>query len=419
MPRHDHLPEGVHRFTWPNGLRLIAEPVPGVRTVAIGLWFDTGSRHEPPERQGVAHFLEHMFFKGTETMDAQALALAQSALGGHFNAFTTQETVCLHARVIDEHLERALRLLVEMFRRSALDEQEIERERSVILEEIKLTSDNPEDWIHDLFHESLWPDHSLGRSILGTPETIGQVTRAALVDHLSAHFTAPRLVVAAAGAIDPERLADLTGALLGDLPAPASQPPNGAPPTARFTSHHVARPFEQVHFCLGTLAPTRTAEVRHAFALLNAVLGGGPSSRIFQEIRERRGLAYSIGTFSSPYRDTGCFGISGGTSPENLDKVLDLSRAEVERICREPVPADEVQTAKDQIRSHLLLGLESMNHRMSRLAEIEIYFDRFIPLEETLRTVAALTPDDLLSAAQQCLAGVPMAIVTLGTPPRA
>jgi predicted Zn-dependent peptidase len=414
MSKREQLAEGVERVVWPNGMRLVAETVPGARTAAIGLWVEAGSRHEPGGHQGITHLIEHMFFKGTATNSAQALALAMNALGGHFNAFTTQETVCLHARVIDAHLAPALDLLVEMYRESVFDAEELERERSVILEEIKMTNDTPDELIHDLFHAELWGDHGLGRSILGTEETIRGLARGDLTDHRRREFTPPRLIVSAAGALDVDALAHQVERLLGG--ATRDDPPreHDKAPRARFERRHVERRLEQTHFCLGTLAPRRSSDDRHAFALVSAVLGGGASSRIFQEIREKRGLAYSIGTFAAPYSDVGCFGIAGGTSPENLPEVFERSLAEVHRICREPLPEDELRNAKDQMRVHLLLGLESMDHRMSRLADLEIHFDRHIPLDETLAKIEALTAEDLLAAAQTHLRNAPLAAVTIG-----
>jgi predicted Zn-dependent peptidase len=413
MITHENLAERVERVTWPSGLRLLTEHVPGAQTVSMGIWMASGSRHERPALQGIAHMLEHMLFKGTSTQSAQELALAMNALGGHFNAFTTQEVVCVHARVIEEHLGRALRLLAEMVHDSSFAEEEIERERGVILEEIKLTNDTPDDLIHDLFYENLWGDHGLGRSILGTPETVASIGRPELIEHLRRQISPPQTVVAMAGACDSGETAELVESLLiadgSECAAIEDQAPD-----ALHRRRHIERRLEQTHFCLGTLGPIRTSEDRYSFNLAHSILGGGASSRIFQEIRERRGLAYSIGTFVEPYHDTGCFGVSGGTSPEHLPEVIERSLAEVQRMCREPVDAEELTNAKEQMRAHLLLGLESMGHRMSRVAELEIHFGRHILLEETLARIDAVTPEDLLQVTNTHLAQAPLTMVTLG-----
>lgn len=410
----ENIGPGIDRHSWPNGLRLVTEPVPGARTVALGLWIAAGSRLEPPPKHGVAHLLEHMFFKGTADHDAESLALAMNALGGHFNAFTSQETICLHTRVIDEHFERALELLVGQLRRSLFDDGELERERSVILEEIKLTNDTPDDLIHDLFQESLWGEHGLGRSVLGTPETVSALRRGDLLAFMEHEFLPSRLVVAIAGAVDPIRAAALVEALLGDLVERNGGGTPLVPPIPGHAVCHTHRSTEQMHFCLGGDAPNRLDESRYAFNLLNSILGGGTSSRVFQEIRERRGLAYAIGSFLEGFQDAGCFGISGGTSPGALPEVLGCCRAEIDRVCREPVSPAELRNAKDQMRAHLLLSLESMNHRMSRLAELEIHFGRHIPLEETLARIEAVTADDILDVARRHLAEGPRVITTLG-----
>ncbi|MBN1477746.1 insulinase family protein [Candidatus Sumerlaeota bacterium] len=413
MSIRENLAKHVERITWPSGLRLLTEHVPGAQTVSIGIWMARGSRHESTALQGVTHMLEHMLFKGTSTQSAQELALAMNALGGHFNAFTTQEVVCVHARVIGEHLERAMRLLAEMVHDSAFAEEEIERERGVILEEIKLTNDTPDDLIHDLFYENLWGEHGLGRSILGTPETVTSIGRSELIEHLSRQIALPQMIVAMAGACDSERAAELVESMILTDGA-ESGVMEDQPPETLHRRRHFERRLEQIHFCLGTLGPTRTSEDRYAFNLAHSILGGGASSRIFQEIRERRGLAYSIGTFVEPYHDIGCFGVSGGTSPEHLPEVIELTLAEIRRMCREPVGAEELTNAKEQMRAHLLLGLESMGHRMSRVAELEIHFGRHIPLEETLARIDAVTSEDLLDVANTHLAEAPLTIVTLG-----
>jgi predicted Zn-dependent peptidase len=414
MLHRDQLVPHIQRTTWPSGMRLLTEEVPGALTASVGLWIVSGSRDERPDQQGITHLIEHMLFKGTAEKDAQTLALEMNALGGHFNAYTSQENVCLHARVIADHLPRATSLLIDLFRRSVFADEELERERSVVLEEIKMTNDTPDELIHDLFHEELWGEHGLGRSILGTEQSVLSVRRDDLFSHVSREFTPSRLLFAAAGAVDVDALERQIEELVGDLEGNANGNGAQSPPVARFGRRHISRRLEQTHFCFGTLAPVRAAEDRHAFALVNSILGGGGSSRIFQEVREKRGLAYSVGTFVAPYADAGCFGVSGGTSPNHLPEVFKRSIAEIERICQEAVPRDELDNAKEQMRAHLVLGLESTHHRMSRLAELEIHFGRFIPLEETMARLESLTPEDLLRAAGAHLSGAEMAVVTIG-----
>lgn len=414
MPVSEIVTQNIARSILPNGVRVITETVPGARTVAIGLWVACGSRHDPLPDQGITHLIEHMFFKGTASKTAQAIALEMNALGGHFNAFTTQESVCIHARVIDDHLDKALRLIADMYLNSTYDEEELSRERSVILEEIKMTNDTPDELIHDLFQETLWGNHGLGRSILGTEDSVSGISRQAILDHMQREFSPGRIVISAAGAVNHEQLADQVGELLGNLNSETFNPALSPAPDPIFERRHLERDLEQTHFCLGCVGPSRTAGDRHAVNLLSSILGGGASSRIFQEIRERRGLAYSIGTFLSPHVDTGCFGVGGGTSPEHLAEVIDLSLLEIRKVCESPVPEDELRNAKDQLHTHLLLSLESMNHRMSRLAEVEIHFDRFITLEETLAHVEAVTSASVLEAARRHFDHAPLAAVSIG-----
>jgi predicted Zn-dependent peptidase len=364
---------------------------------------------------GVAHFIEHMLFKGTKHRSAYQLSMEQNLLGGQVNAYTSQEHVVLSARVVDESLYRALKLLVEMLTESVYNSTEFERERGVILEEYKMYEDAPDELVMDMFMSALFADHALGRPILGTPEQLRHYAPDHLRAYLQRMFRPDRVVVAGCGALEGIEFLDQVEALLGGMrPGSAANSPIICKVQPTYHQKIVERDLEQTHFVLGTVGPSRLDDSRFAYAVLSTILGAGPGSRIFQEVREKRGLAYSVGTLEWYFQDTGCFAISGGTSPDTYPEVQDLCLKEVSKICEAEPTVEEVACSKAQIRTGIVLGVESTGSRMARLAEQELWYGRLIPIEESLEKLEAVSPESVLRAAQRWLYGQPLAAAILG-----
>lgn len=410
------LPSGssFSRTVLPNGVRLLLDPVPHVRSASVGVWIDVGSRNETEAEGGLSHFIEHMLFKGTATLDAQRLNHRMNLLGGNFNAFTSQENICLTAKVIDEHLDGALALLSDMLLASAFPPDELDRERNVILEEIRMYDDTPDELVVDVFTERLFDGHALGRPIIGTPENVTRFSADDVRTYMDREFTPDRMLVAVAGKFDAGALLASVEKWFGGLPPAPLRAVPGPDPVPAFRSRNLDRKLSQVHFCMGTDGPPRSSEDRYAFGVMNTILGAGASSRIFQEVREKRGLAYSVGSTDWSYRDSGCFAVTGGSSPKTVAKVVDLCLAEVKRICAEPVTSDELESAREQIKSGVLLAVESTSARMHRMAESELYHGRQIPVEETVARSVAVSPDDILRVAGAYLQDRPVAFASIG-----
>lgn len=387
----------------PNGVRLLMEPMTTVRSATVGLWLTTGSRDETPEENGISHVIEHMFFKGTSRLDAFQINDAMNHLGGHFNAFTSQEAVCLHARLIDEQVHDGLALLAEILLDSTFPAVELERERMVILEEHKMIEDTPDELVMDVFNEAMWGQEPIGRPIIGSPATILSFRRETLLAYIHRHFTPDRLIVTAAGAFNKKAIEAQVREIFSETGGGRKAPfrPHEAPPTVARRQEFRNKEVEQVQFCFGTPAPSRTDENRFKFAILNNILGGGMSSRIFREVREKRGLAYSVGSYVMGYRDTGAFAVSGGTTPQNLKKVVDLCRREIRSVYKNGVTTEELGLAKQQLRASILFSLESTGSRMSQLAEQEYYLGRFVPVDETLRAIDKVRARDVQEMALQ------------------
>jgi len=406
--------ENIRKIVLPNGVRIVLERIPYVRSASVGLWLDVGSRNEQENEGGLSHFIEHMFFKGTKTKNAYQLSNEMNFIGGNVNAFTTQENICMSAKVVDEHLSRAIDLLYEMYRESIFDPQEIERERNVILEEVKMYDDTPDELVVDVFMDHLYAGNPLGRPILGLPENIRTFQQPDLCKFVNKEFAPDRIVVSIAGNFDLRRVEPQLRRLFEPIH------PNGwernpiVHPTPAYQSFNVDRKLSQVHFCMGTDAPDRQNDDRFAFAILNTILGGGTSSRIFQEVREKRGLAYSIGSFDISFKDSGCFAVSGGSSPRNIGKVLDLCLAEVKRIYTEAVDEEEVLSAKEQIKSSVVLGMENSSNRMSRLAECELFFGEYIPVDYVLDRVNKVSIEEVQHIAEKYLKDRPITFASIG-----
>jgi predicted Zn-dependent peptidase len=387
----------------PGGLRIVTERIPHVRSVSLGVWVQTGTRDESPEENGISHFIEHMMFKGTRRRKASDIAESLEAVGGHLNAFTGKELTCYYAHVLDEHLPLAIDVLADMLTGSIFDEEEIAKEKSVIIEEINSVEDTPEDWIQDLFMRDMFPDHALGFSTLGTRGIISSTTRDQLSAYTRRHYTQNRLLIAAAGNVDHQHLVNLVGERFSLLS------PNGArtllPPSEKGIPSSITEDeCSQIHICLGTRALRFEDPRKFAFLVLNTLLGGGMSSRLFQIVREQYGLAYSVFSFHDFMVDTGVFGIYLGTDPERADQAIELLHRELRRLRQEPVLTAEVERTINQLKGSLMLGLESTSSRMSRLAKMEIYLGSYITLDEVCEAIESVTAEQIQQLARQLFA---------------
>ncbi|MBI5167352.1 MAG: insulinase family protein, partial [candidate division NC10 bacterium] len=375
----------------PNGVIVLTERMPHVKSVTIGFWVKVGSRDEGSAQAGVSHLIEHMLFKGTERRSAEEIAKAIDSVGGTLDAFTGRENTCFFAKVLGEHLPLAVDLLSDILLHSVFDSADIEKERQVILQEIKMVEDSPDDLVHDLFAETIWGNHPLARPVLGKKETLLSIGRSEILAYLRDFYQPDCLIVSAAGDLEHNRVVEL---LLDSLEGwkGESRSPNSSRPIARYRAYNAERESAQLHLCLGVESLPYAHQERYCLHLLNAVLGGSVSSRLFQGIREKRGLAYSIYSYQSSFRDSGLLVVYAGINPESYGEVVDLIRAELHRVATEPIEAEEFRKAQEQLKGNLLLGLESTSSRMTRLAKMEIYFGRIYDLDEILKGIEAVTP---------------------------
>jgi predicted Zn-dependent peptidase len=403
----------VRRSELRNGIRIVSEHLPGVPSVTVGIWVESGSRFEPRRLGGISHFLEHLLFKGTERRTAAQIAEEIDAVGGVLNAFTGKEYTCYYARVLAEHAELATDLLADLFLNSRLDPEEIDRERTVVLQEISQSEDTPDDYIHDLFNVHYWPGHPLSFPVTGTDETVKGLHRADFIEFLGARYRPDRLIIAAAGDITHAALERWVERDFGHLSGIAV-PVDGAPPQPTRGVFQLEKPLEQVHVCVGIPGVAQDAEERFAAYLLNTALGGGMSSRLFQEIRENRGHAYAVYSFLSSFRDAGYLGIYVGTSPEWVQDVIAVIAAELHRAAREGLRPDELARVKNQLKGNMLLGLETSDSRMSRVAKNEIYFKRDFPLAEIAARIDATSNDEIVALAERVIRPDGMAVALLG-----
>ena len=396
-----------------NGLRLITETMPHVRSVTLGVWLTRGSRHESDEHGGIAHFVEHMLFKGTDSRTAEDIAQAIDSIGGQLDAFTAKEYASYYIKVLDEHVPLAVDLLTDIVRRPAFAAEEIEREKKVILEEIKMVEDTPDDLVHELFTQHFWEGHPLARPILGSPETVEALDREILLRYFGEAYVASNIVISAAGNLEHGRVRELVERAFGDLDAAGESFTQEAP---RVSPQVVTRSkeLEQSHICLGTNGYPQRHDDRYVSYILNTVLGGSMSSRLFQNIREKRGLAYSVFSGLSAYRDAGNITIYAGCANEAVGEVVDLCVEELKGLKRTPVAESELRRAKDHLKGSLMLSLENTASRMSHLARQEIYFERHFGLDETLAGVEAVTPDDIRRVAADLFSNGSLAATVVG-----
>jgi predicted Zn-dependent peptidase len=398
----------------PNGLVVITEPMEHVHSVSVGIWLRSGSRREPADLNGISHFIEHMVFKGTRRRTAEDIAREVDSIGGMLDAFTAKEMVCFNTRVLDEHLPKAFDVLADMVLEPKFAEEDIAREQSVVLEEIRMTQDNPEDLVHELFTQNFWTPHALGKPILGTPETVSAFTRRSLQDWFHRSYAPNHLLITAAGHLKHEQLVQLVSERFAKL-APAE---NGAADSVPHPAPHITlrtkHELEQVHLCLGVPALPLTDDRRFAVSILNNVLGGGMSSRLFQNIRERKGLAYAIFSEMNSYRDAGMLSVYAGTSIDTAGQVIRSVLEEFRRMKDEPLSEEELRRAKDHLKGATLLSLEGSSSRMNSLARYHLYFNRHFTPQELITLLERVTVEEVQQIAHEFFAPEHIAASVVG-----
>jgi predicted Zn-dependent peptidase len=406
--------EGEYRKTiLPNGIRLVTEEIPHVRSVAVGVWVDTGSRWESTRRSGISHFIEHLVFKGTESRSAEDIAKAVDSVGGQMDAFTTKEHTCFYVTVLDRHLPLAADLLSDILLHPRFAPDDLEREKTVVFQEFKMVEDTPDDLIHDLFAERVWATHPLGRPILGDRKVIQGLDRDTVLAHFREEYCPARITIAAAGRLEHDRLVDLLGTRFQGFTG-ACPERNGGVPTLSRRVELIDKPLEQVHFVLGGAGLEQGAPDRYALFLLNTVIGGGMSSRLFQEVRERQGLVYSIHSGNAAFRDGGLFYIYAGTEPADYGRVVDLTLQELRKVRTAGITADELTRAKEHLKGSLMLSLESTSSRMSRVAKHELYFGRPFSLDEIQASIDGVSAEEIDALIARLFGAAPPSLVALG-----
>ncbi len=385
----------IRKKVLPNGLTVISERMLHVRSVAVGIWLNTGSRQEIPARNGISHFIEHMVFKGTQTRSAEEIARSVDSIGGHLDAFTAKECVSFNTVVLDEHLEQAFDVLSDLVLNPRFDAEDITKERRVILEEIKSEEDNPDYLLHEIFSQNFWKGHALGKPILGTKETVAGFAKNVIAEQFHQSYRPNNMVVAAAGHVEHARLLDLVEKRFHHLKRQKQKQPDPAAVTHAHLTLRDKPSLEQVHVCMGVPSYPLPHERRYASYVLNTILGGGMSSRLFQNIREKQGLAYSVFSDLTPYRDTGCLIVYAGTSPASAPRVVESVIQEFRQLKEEGVSVEELRRAKDHLKGSMMLGLESTGSRMSNLSRQEMYFGRFFTLDEMIARIEAVTREEI------------------------
>lgn len=414
----DEVGSRVERTTLPGGLRVLTETMPGVLSATLGIWVGVGSRDETPAVAGSSHFLEHLLFKGTTSRSALEIATAMDAVGGEMNAFTAKEHTCFYANVLASDLPLAVALLADLVTDATNTTADLDSERTVVLEEIAMRDDEPSDAVHDLFAETLFGDTPLGRSVLGTVESIEGLTREDVDGWYRGRYAVPSMVVTAAGRVDHQQVLDLVTAAFGDRlagerrPAPLRLGEPGADRPARSTGL-ITRRTEQTHLLLGAPGMGRLDDRRYAAAVLDTAVGGGMSSRLFQEIREKRGLVYSVGSALTHYAGTGAFSVYAGCSKKRVPEVLRLIRAELDRVAADGLTAEEVARAQGQLKGGMVLGLEDTGSRMSRLGKSELSYGEYLPVREVLGRLDAVDEGQVREVAAE-LFGRPTCLAVVG-----
>jgi predicted Zn-dependent peptidase len=404
----------IRRQKLPNGLTVITEQMQHIRSASIGVWLQTGSRDEDPHWNGISHFIEHMVFKGTKHRTAEEIARQVDSIGGNMDAFTAKECICFNVKVLDEHVPVALDILSDLVLNPVFDGSDIARERGVIMEEIKMDEDNPDYLVHEIFTQNFWKDHPLGKPILGTKETVKRFERDAVLDAYAHRFAPGNIIVSAAGNLDHDRFVELVSGHFEHMTPMTNGFHSSTPKISSRIILRNKKALEQVQLCIGVPAHPIAHEKRHAGYVLNTLLGGGMSSRLFQNIRERQGLAYSIYSDLNPYRDTGCLAVYAGTSLASAAKVVQSVVSEFRKLKTESVPDEELRRSKAQLKGSLMLSLESSTSRMSNLARQEMYFDRYYDLDELIERIEAVTAEDLSRLASEFFKPESVAVTALG-----
>ena len=404
----------IQRAVFANGLTVLTEKMDHIRSVSMGIWIKSGSRHEDPNFNGISHFLEHMVFKGTSNRSAEDIARQVDSIGGNMDAFTGKETICFNVKVLDEHLPIAVDVLSDMVLHPVFDGKEIIRERGVILEEIKMDEDNPDYLVHEIFTQNFFKDHPLGKPILGTKETVRRFSQEAILDYYGGKFAPGNMIISAAGNLDHHEFVELLRERFEQLP-PGTNGWHDTPP--KTNSRIILRnkkSLEQVQICVGVPSYSISHDRRYVTYVLNTLLGGGMSSRLFQNVREKQGLVYSIFSELNPFRDAGMLSVYAGTSRESASKVVKAIVNEFRQLKEVPITEDELKRAKDQLKGSLMLSLESSTARMSNLARQEMYYDHFIGMDEIINRIQKVTVADLLRSANELFQPELIAVTVLG-----
>ena len=402
-----------HKTVLKNGVKILSEKLEHFRSVSLGIWVNVGSREEKAQENGISHFIEHMIFKGTQSRNSLEIAKQLDAIGGLSNAFTGKETTCFHSRVLDKHFSSLAEILLDIFLNSAFDPVEMDRERQVILQEINMVEDTPDEQVHVLFNHLFWMKHPLGMSILGTGETVSGIDKELILHYIKKFYTPDRITIAAAGNIDHDVLLGYFQPLFESIEPTHESHPRIVPDIHGGVLCHY-KETEQVHICLGGKAPHLSSDLRFAGAILNTILGGSMSSRLFQEIREKRGLAYSVYSFLSGYIDTGLLGVYVGTDPKEVNSVLGLVNKEIKRILKGELSESDLAEAREHLIGGILLGAESPDSRMMRLAKNEYVFGRYVDFDEMVAQLEKVTIEDMIAIAKETFRDQAVSLVVLG-----
>ncbi len=403
-----------HKTILDTGMRIISEEIEHVRSISIGIWVECGSRYEDAQTNRAAHFIEYMLFKGTERRTAFDIAATIDSVGGVMNAFTSKERTSFYIKISDYQLALAIDLLADIFNHSRFDENEITKEKSVVLQEISMLEDSPDDYIHDFFEANFWKNHHLGMQVLGTRERVEGFSRDSLLKFFRSRYRCRNVVLTAAGHLKHEMLVELVAKAFGDMGGEIARVAFEQPPAVSSSITVLEKDLEQVHMMIGTLAPSSVSESRHASFLMNAVLGGSMSSRLFQEIREKRGLAYAIHSYLTPYIDTGMLAVYVGTGKGEVREVLGLIIDELMRMAKQSLTAKELNGAKELIKGNFLLSMESTDNRMTRLAKNEICFGRHVPPEDVVAKIDAVNHEHIQDLAQEMFNPSVISIAAIG-----
>ncbi|MBI4710447.1 MAG: insulinase family protein [Nitrospirae bacterium] len=395
-----------------NGIPVVIETSKDTQSVCIGIWVKVGARHEPADKNGISHFFEHMVFKGTKKRTAREIAVEIDSIGGELNAFTSREGTTFYVKVLDEYIEKALDLLTDMFLNSTFPEEDIEKEKGIIIEEIKMVEDTPDDYIHDIFCRNVWGKRGLGQTILGKEAVIKTFTRNDLTNHIKKYYGKKDIVIACAGNLREKKVIDSLNQGIGRLKRHSDAKPEVP---VKFTGglHAVRKDLQETHICLGLKGLPQGSEERYTMHLLNTILGAGVSSRLFQEIREKRGLAYSIYSFNAAYYDTGLWAVYAGTDNRHAKEVINLITGEMRNL-PSTITSDELRRAKDQLKGNLILVLESTNNKMTNIARQEIYYGEYFPPQKIIKAVEAVTLEEIKSLAERLTNDSPFAATIYG-----